>query len=282
MNSCGELAMKPKYPKGLALLFLLLAAIIPGLSQTKADEAWQIIRANANEKETSKRVQAVRVLSLLPGDAQAREIAENALKDKNPEMRSAAAIVLGELHARSSIPRLREILSDNEPSVVLAAASALMTFKDPAAYAVYYEVLTGERKTGAGLIATQMKTLKNPKKMAEMGVEEGIGFFPFAGIGLSAIKALRADDVSPIRAVAAKMLTDDKDPESGQALARATTDKSWIVRAAALEALARRGDPQFLDDVLPAMRDDNTAVRCTAAAAVIRLSTIAAEQRKRP
>jgi hypothetical protein len=90
MNSCGELAMKPKYPKGLALLFLLLAAIIPGLSQTKADEAWQIIRANANEKETSKRVQAVRVLSLLPGDAQAREIAENALKDKNPEVRFRA------------------------------------------------------------------------------------------------------------------------------------------------------------------------------------------------
>jgi HEAT repeat protein len=274
--------MKPTCPKGLAFFFLLIAVTAACASQTKTDEAWQIIRANLDEKDAPKRVQAVRVLSLLPGDARAREIAEKALSDGKPEVRSAAAIVLGELHSRSSIPRLREMLSDTEPSVVLSAASALMTFKDSAAYEAYYEVLTGQRKTGAGLIATQMKMLKNPKKMAEMGVEEGIGFFPFAGIGLSAIKTLRADDVSPIRAVAAKMLTDDKDPESGQALARATSDKSWIVRAAALEALARRGDPRLLDDVLPAMRDDNTAVRCTAAAAVIRLSTIAAEQRKRP
>jgi HEAT repeat protein len=47
------------------------------------------------------------------------------------------------------------------------------------------------------------------------------------------------------------------------------------VRAAALEAIAKRGDPQLLDSIVPAMQDDNTLVRCTAAAAVIRLSTLA-------
>jgi HEAT repeat protein len=212
----------------------------------------------------------------LLGDPLALEFAQRAATDEKPEVRAAAATALGQIHSRSSVPLLQKLLSDSEPSVALAAASALITFKDPAAYEVYYEFLTGERKTGKGLIAEQMKTLKDPKKMAALGVEEGIGFIPFAGIGLSAFKTLRADDVSPVRAAAAKMLANDTDPESGHALVRATSDKSWVVKTAALEAIAKRGDPQLLDGILHAMTDDNTSVRCTAAAAVIRLSSLAA------
>ena len=62
----------------------------------------------------------------------------------------------------------------------------------------------------------------------------------------------------------------------------ATTDKSWVVKTAALEAIAKRGDPKLLDSIVPAMMDDNTSVRCTAAAAVIRLSTITETSRKKP
>ena len=72
------------------------------------------------------------------------------------------------------------------------------------------------------------------------------------------------------------MLAADPDPASGQALVQATSDKSWIVKTAALEAIAKRGDPQLLDGILPAMKDDNNSVRFTAAAAVIRLSTLVA------
>ncbi len=80
--------------------------------------------------------------------------------------------------------------------------------------------------------------------MAEIGVEEGIGFIPYAGIGLSAFKTLHADDVSPVRAAAAKMLIDDPDPETGQALVEASSDKSWVVKTAALEALGLFEDGQ--------------------------------------
>ena len=72
------------------------------------------------------------------------------------------------------------------------------------------------------------------------------------------------------------MLVDDPDPETGQALVQASSDKSWVVKKAALEALAKRGDPLYLDGVTSAMSDDNTSVRCTAAAAVIHLSSVAA------
>jgi HEAT repeat protein len=270
--------MKRRNPKAFApaLLLLILAGSRPTFTQTKSDEAWEIIRVNVHEKETAKRTQATRVLGLLPGDPQALELANKAAADEKPEVRAAAATALGQLHSRSSISRLHALLSDAEPSVALAAASALILYKDPAAYEVYYEFLTGERKTGKGVIADQMKTLKDPKKMAELGVEEGIGFIPFAGIGLSAFQTLHVDDASPVRAAAAKMLTTDPDPGSGQALVNATSDKSWVVKTAALEAIAKRGDPQLLDGILPAMKDDNTSVRCTAAAAVIRLSTLAA------
>jgi HEAT repeat protein len=72
-----------------------------------------------------------------------------------------------------------------------------------------------------------------------------------------------------------------KSTKLGQALVQASSDKSWIVKTAALEALAKRGDPLYLDSVVSAMADDNTSVRCTAAAAVIRLSNVAAAKSTR-
>ena len=186
------------------------------------------------------------------------------------------------MHGKSSVALLHKLIEDKEPSVTLAAAAALAPSKDGPAFEAYYEFLTGFRKTGNGMVAEQMKTLHDRKKMAEIGIEQGIGFIPYAGIGLEAFKTLREDDVSPVRAAAAKILATDPDPESGHALVTATTDKSWLVRAAALEAIAKRGDPRLLDSVISAMKDDNTSVRCTAAAAVIRLSTLAGASRKKP
>jgi hypothetical protein len=70
--------------------------------------------------------------------------------------------------------------------VALAAAHALQILNVPAGYEVYYEVLTGERKSADGLVAQQTQTLKDGKKMAELGLEEGLGFVPYADIGFSA------------------------------------------------------------------------------------------------
>jgi HEAT repeat protein len=265
----------------LAVVFLLLTASQSRSAETPRDRAWAILQSNWNENGTEKRVQAVRVLALLPGDLRAVELVKKAASDETAEVRAAAATVLGQLHGKSSVELLHKLLSDKEPSVALAAASALIPSKDPLAYEAYYEFLTGYRKTSNGMVAEQMKTLRDPKKMAEIGVEQGIGFIPYAGIGLSAFKALREDDVSPVRAAAAIMLANDPDPVSGQALITAITDKSWVVKVAALEAIAKRGDPKLLDGIVPALMDDNTSVRCTAAAAIIRLSTIAGAPRKK-
>jgi len=202
-------------------------------------------------------------------------MAERTLQDKEPEVRAAGATALGQMGSTPSIPKLRKMLSDNDPTVVLAAAHALRVLNDPVAYEVFYEVLTGERKSGGGLVGQGMETLKDRKKMAKLGFEEGIGFLPFADMGYTAVKAVTKDDASPIRAAAAKILASDPDPRSGQALLQAVSDKKWIVRVAALEAIAKRGDPNLLSGILPAMSDGNEAVRFTAAASVFRLTASA-------
>lgn len=269
--------MRSLFPRAIAiaLVFVSLFGGRARAAETPNDRAWAILQANYNENSPEKRAQATRVLALLPGDSRALNLAKEAATDEKPEVRAAAATALGQFHEQVAVNLLHRLLDDPEPSVALAAANALNLSKDPAAYDVYYEFLTGERKATNGVIAEQKKTLHDPKKMAKVGFEGGIGVVPFAGIGYGAFKALRADDVSPVRAAAARTLANDPDPQSGQALVNATSDKSWIVKAAALEAIAKRGDPKLLDSIVPALLDDNTSVRCTAAAAVIRLSTLA-------
>jgi HEAT repeat protein len=79
---------------------------------------------------------------------------------------------------------------------------------------------------------------------------------------------------SPVRAAAAKVLARDPDPATTIALADAAGDKSWLVRTAALEALAIRGDPSVLDTVKLYMSDEKDVVKYTAAATFLRLTAI--------
>jgi HEAT repeat protein len=159
--------------------------------RTPKEEAWRILNTACAADNTSGRATAIRVLGLMLNDAKAIRLAGKALDDDKPEVRSAAAAALGDMKARSSIPKLRAALDDNDPSVALAAAHSLELMHDNSAYEVYYEVLTGQRKAGKGLIASQTSFLTDPKKIAQLGFEEGIGFIPFAGIGWRAIRAIR-------------------------------------------------------------------------------------------
>jgi HEAT repeat protein len=218
----------------------------------------------------------VRVLSLLTRETRAVTLACDALGDPTPLVRVAAAFALGELHTRSSIAKLEAALSDKEPVVVLAAAHSLLAMKDAAAYQVYNEILTGERKGKKGLVGGELDTLRDPKKMALLGFQEGIGFVPLAGIGYTTIRTIVKDDSSPVRAAAARVLANDRDPDIDDALVQvAIGDKSQLVRTAALDALARRGNPEVIDRIAPALSDEKDSVKYTAAAAIVHLSDVA-------
>jgi HEAT repeat protein len=259
----------------LAWLMLLASCASVLLGQTPQDRAWSILQAGVNNRSTERRTEAMRALGLLRGSQKPMGMLQKASRDKEPEVRVAAATALGQLGSKASIPTLRKMLSDNDPAVVLAAAHALWILNDSVAYDVFYEELTGERKSAEGLVGQGMETLKDKKEMAKLSFEQGIGFFPFVDLGYSAAKVLTKDERSPVRAEAARILADDKDPRSGKALVHAASDKKWIVRVAALEAIANRGDARLLSGIVPAMSDENETVRLTAAATVFRLAAIA-------
>jgi HEAT repeat protein len=85
---------------------------------------------------------------------------------------------------------------------------------------------------------------------------------------------LSKDYVTPVRVNALKKLANDPDLRIGRALVKAASDKHCAVRAAALDAIARHGDANLTGVVTLHMDDKKAAVRFTAAAAVLRLSSL--------
>ncbi len=241
---------------------------------TDEAKAWAMFNTAAKSKSVTERSVGIRALGLLRQDDRARDLAEKALDDSKPEVRVAAATALGQMRSSQSIPKLQKALGDPRLAVVMAAAQSLKDLQDSSAYSVYYDVLTGKRKNTEGLIQQQLDTLHNPRELAQIGFEQGIGYIPFAGMGWDAWRYTHKKNPNPVRAVAAKFLAHDPDPAAAVALTQAIRDKDWIVRAAAIEAIAERGDPSLKRKLELSFFDSNIHVRYTAAAAVIRLNAI--------
>ncbi len=109
--------------------FVVLGTLLPAASssdsQAPTERAWLILQQGLASKSAEKRANAVRALRLLPDNLKAQAMAENALADRSPKVRTAAAKALGRMGAASAVPKLKEVLNDKEPAVVLAAAHSL-------------------------------------------------------------------------------------------------------------------------------------------------------------
>jgi len=268
---------KKTFTSSLTVLLFALFTLAQSLhAQDVRQEAWTVLNAGLADKTASERAIAVRVLRLMTNDPQAPELAMKALDDPKPEVRAAGAEAVGQLRYQAAIPKLKEILLSDEDdvSVVLECAGALIEMGDKDGYAVYYAVLTGERKSGDSLVESHKKMLSDPKKMAHVGFEQGLGFVPFASVGYGVVKAVTKDDESPVRAAAAKKLIHDPDPMTQEALLNTSNDKSWVVRMAVVDSLARRNDPAAIPLLEPRLNDEKDVVKYTAAAAIVRLSDI--------
>jgi HEAT repeat protein len=227
--------------------------VLPALAQGGAavpksptERAWELLDKGVASQNAETRRIAVSALGLVNNNIHVVRIAEKALRDQNPEVRAAAATALGKMKSRVSIPKLIATLNDKDPEVMLAAAQSLVSFKSEQGYDIYYEVLTGQRKGGKSAAEQELAIVKNPKKLAEMGFKEGIGFVPLGGMGLEVYRALQGGTETGVRAAAAAMLAHDPDPHAATALSDAVGDSSWHVRVAAIDAIAERGDPRFL------------------------------------
>jgi HEAT repeat protein len=267
--------------RGAARLVLLVAiwstcfGAIEPRQVKRRDQAWQVLRDGLADPKVLNRANAVQALSLVSNNRTAERLAVHALHDEHQSVRAAAATSLGQMHATRAIPALKETLADKEISVVLAATYALYTLKDKSAFSIYYAILMGDKKASEGMVQAQLDRLKDPKKMAELGVQEGLGFVPFGGMGFEAYKQISKRDDSPARTAAARFLAHDPDPVSEDALLQsALADENESVRKASLDALAERGNPVCIARLVKNLTDVKAAVRYRTAAVIIHLSSI--------
>lgn len=268
--------------KAIVTLLTTFVLCIGAAAQTQSPEqlAWSILKAGVSNTNTQQRVTAVSVLALITANPEAATMAEHALQDKQFEVRQAAATALGTMKATGSIPALEQALKDPQPAVIMAAAQSLVEMKNENGYDVYYAVATGTMKSGQGLVGSEQtklnELLHNPKDLAETAFEQGIGFVPFGGLGFGAFKAIHDSGANAtlVKATALKMLASDPDPRSGKALIAATSDDQWIIRSAAYDALARRGERSLISQMALGLTDQQEQVKLTAAAAIAQLSAL--------
>jgi HEAT repeat protein len=240
-------------------------------------KAWSLLETGLGGSSIGERLAAVRVLGLIPNDPHAAALAEKTLKDPNTSVRAAAATALGQMHASDADAALKEALKDKQLPVVMAAAHALRLLNDPACYEVYYAVFTGERKDDSSMVSQELKVLHDPKQLAEMGFDEGIGYVPFAGIPWEALQTIMHDrkDGTAAKAALISSLATDPDVRTNKLLAGASRSPNWVLRVAALEAIAKRGDLSLLPNIEHALGDPKREVKYTGAAAIVHLNDLA-------
>src|SRR5215469_8414891 len=77
--------------KGLSqlikLCLILLFSCLSLRGQEISTDAWTILQAGTQDKNTDRRVQAVLALGLIPKDRRSVELAEQSLNDPRPEVR---------------------------------------------------------------------------------------------------------------------------------------------------------------------------------------------------
>ena len=248
-----------------ALFFLCYGSL---QSETARDHAWKALKDGVQEKSADKRAQAVSALGLIRGNAEGIRLAENALQDSNSHVRDAAINALGEMGAKSALPKLKALLKVSDARGVVTIAAVLKKFNDPEGYEIYYEILTGKRKGNGGIL----QGIKDRKALEKMGIEEALGFVPYASIGIGAYNYIKTNTSSALDVTAAAALAHDPDPAAKKALLDAAFDNKDVVKVAALRALAERGDPAVVTNIAHQMYSDKPLVSYTAAAAVVHLT----------
>lgn len=238
--------------------------------------SWDVLKEGLAEHNTSKRAQAITALGSIGVTPGIVKMVVGALKDKDVVVRQTAAIVLGEMHARRAVPNLRKALDDESAEVSFAAARSLWQLGDRSGRDILCEVLTGDRKTGPGMIEGGIRDAKrklhSPAAMAKIGIDQAVGLFGPFSMGVWFAEDLFKDKGAAARALSAKLLSTDPDPGATRELELALDDKSSAVRAAAARALGARAVPDSIAKIQPLLLDGNDGVRYMAAAAIVRLS----------
>lgn len=241
-------------------------------------EAWKMLSDSAESDKMRDRSDAISALTILAGDRRAEQRVSQALDDKDETIRMLAVTSLGDMKARSAIPKLKAALDDKSPQVSFAAAQALWKMGDKSGRGIFYDVLVGERKVKPGPIKQKIqqarKDMHDPKALALIGVNEASGAFlgPFS-MGVSMVEEYAKNGGTSVQALCAQLLATDDTHETVDQLTSALFDSNWTVRAAAARSLSKLNVHSALPQLQDMMENDKSQpARLAAAAAVIHLS----------
>jgi|SRR5579883_1980436 len=261
------------------VLILITGAISLRAGDDAVDRSWAVLRKSLDDANPVHRAAATAALGSAGAQPRVISTIEGMLDDKDYVVRQTAAATLGELKATSAIPRLKQALNDEAPEVVFTAAKALWNMGDHSGSDVFLEILAHDRGASSGMMKGAMRDAKvkmhSPTALARMGVREASGALlgPFS-MGIVVADEAMKDGGANTRALCASLLATDSNPETIQPLADALTDKNPVVRAAAIQALGHRLASNSISTFVPLLEDNHTAVRCMAAATIIKLDTI--------
>lgn len=243
-------------------------------------QAKDLINQALADKNPDTRKQAAIALSLVGSREPYATQLEALLDDKDVQVRLAAIASLADVKNARTIPALHKALNDEVPEVSFAAAQSLWTLKDPEGKKALLAIASGESKASSSYFAKQkrdaLRMMHTPKTMFLFVVKQGAGFAPIPGLGegISSMQALLSDPSVSGRATAILLLEKDKDPETLAAIREALQDKEWSVRAAAVHALVLRDDPSIRSEIAPLVDDKSEPVRLRAAAGYLRLDAL--------
>lgn len=259
---------------------LFLFATLLGAADDMSRKAEAILQQGLADKNPDTRKRAVAALSLAASREPWLSRLLAMLDDKDTEVRLAAVSAVSEIRSRAVAAALRKTLDDPVPEVSFAAAKALWTLRDDAGKRALMAVVAGESKTASGFLTKQrrdaLRMMHTPRTALLFAARQGAGFAPIPGLGsgISSMQAILSDPGVSGRAAAALLLGQRNDPATLAALKQALTEKDASLRAAAVHSLALTNSASLRKDIAPLLTDEKDAVRLSAAAAYLRLSSV--------
>jgi len=230
-------------------------------------------------RTVARRQEALAALGTLSPRERTIQLVVAALDDKDPSVRQLAARSLGQMHAKSAIPKLREALNDYSAGVSFAAAKSLWDMGGRSGRDVFIEILSGEKSNSTGMMKDQLesakKHLQDPRGLAVIGAKEAASsLFGPVGWGITIVEEVTKDRSASARAMCRPPYLDTMPATTlFGSCDEALWDKNWIVRAAAAQALGECKRRDHIKHLRGLLWDGKPAVRYMAAASSIRLSS---------
>jgi HEAT repeat protein len=222
---------------------------IIALKAFKDPRAIDALAKAAREKDRSIHGAAGRALGAVGGEAVPRLI--DVLSDEDPRIRYAAAEALGPTRDPRAVGALLKVMSDPDPYVRCYAAQALARIGDPRAVRAVLALLKDANQEVRQAARSAMAFIEGPTDLQALA--EALG------------------DKNAAMREAAVMGLDQAGNEGVPLLVNALKDEAESIRERTAQALLRIGDPRAVGPLVARLKEEHQAVKLAAIKSLVRI-----------